>query len=107
MNLGDYCTKCGAWLCSTLKEGHTCPPTWFVWCPEDGEDEGNARTVYAQDEDGAAGEYAKESCGDDLGTYNSYIYGGKDVVVKNLRGETYQRHVYGEVTIDFYVKGND
>lgn len=101
----NFCPKCDGWLSSVLSVDHTCPPTWSVWCPEDGTAEEHAVTVHAYDEDDAAEEFAKKECEGDPAYYDVYINGGKDLTVKNPHtGEVHHKHVFGEATVDFHVR---
>jgi hypothetical protein len=57
---------------------HKCPPIWYVWCPEDGEERGDARKIFATDPDDAAEKWAEL---DDSESSEYRIVGGRDIHV--------------------------
>lgn len=78
MSIRDsFCKQCGKymWVGSSP---HVCPPRWLVWCPDHGETESDARTIYAADAEGAAEEWAEI---DDRDSAEYCIVGGDEVTV--------------------------
>lgn len=64
---------------------HTCPPAWRVWCPDWGEGEEDALTVYAHGAEHAAWAWAKKADGEgDLAGHSTLVRvageGGEQVV---------------------------
>lgn len=74
------CSKCGRFRDTfTGRMVHKCPPAWRVWCPvERGENEADAKTIFAFDAEAAAEEWAEQ---DDRYSAEYGIVGGSSVVV--------------------------
>lgn len=76
----EPCRFCGVW---SRPEEHRCPPQWLVWCPDYGQNELDARTVYARDSEQAATKWAEQSDRD--GDYS--IVGGSSVTAHVRRSD--------------------
>lgn len=55
----NRCSTCDQWLYSA--RAHRCPPSWLVWCPEDGETFEDAARIWASDAEEAAAEFVESS----------------------------------------------
>lgn len=99
------CTTCGAYVyddgaslgSTILGNKHVCPPEWWVWVPEDGEDETDGCMVRGVDPEEAAEKHVEGFDGDST---KQLLGKGFLVHVRDLNRVVKVR-VTGEATIDY------
>lgn len=100
------CTTCGAYIyddgaslgSTILGSKHVCPPQWWVWVPDHGEDEEDGRMVRGTDPEDAA-EKLVEQYSD---SYDTLLSDGYLVHVRDREaGKVVHVRVSGEATINY------
>lgn len=95
----ERCSACGEF---GFIKGHTCPPTWDVYCPAHGEDEDDARIFYAHSASEAAEKWAKRS--DHESAEYSIARGDEEAVcrVRRVGAEEWEEYEVSGETVPRY-----